>query len=181
VVVLALVWRVRATGSEDRRRDARVLAIGAVAGIVATLTYDAAKVVLSQADPSPYNPFEALRVFGSLLLGATAEPLAVPAPRTAFHLLNGTCFGIAYTFLFGPIAARTRRSALVSGMAWGLFLETFQLTLYPGWLDIRFYQEFATISALSHLVYGATLGLLVRFLIGRNLDRQIAAPGRGGS
>ena len=50
---------------------------------------------------------------------------------------------------------------------WGLFLETFQLTLYPGWLDIRTYSEFATISALSHVVYGATLGLLARAILPR--------------
>jgi hypothetical protein len=52
-------------------------------------------------------------------------------------------------------------------MAWGAVLEVFQLTLYPGWLDIRAYQEFAQISALSHLAYGATLGWSARTGIDR--------------
>jgi hypothetical protein len=47
-------------------------------------------------------------------------------------------------------------------MAWGLFLETFQLSLFPGWLSIQFVAEFATISFAAHLVYGATLGTIVR-------------------
>lgn len=73
------------------------------------------------------------------------------------HLLNGTSFGVAYLFLFARDGRTSVRRALLTGVGWGLFLETFQLTLYPGWLDIRLYQEFATISALSHIVYGATL------------------------
>ena len=50
--------------------------------------------------------------------------------------------------------------ALVSGVGWGLFLETFQLTLYPGWLNITTYKEFVTISFLGHIVYGLVLGAL---------------------
>ena len=43
------------------------------------------------------------------------------------------------------------------GIGWGLFLEAFQLTLYPGWLDIRLYQEFATISTVVTSVGAALL------------------------
>ena len=45
----------------------------------------------------------------------------------------------------------------------GLFLEAFQLTLYPDWLGIRFVDEFVRISALSHIAYGASLGLIARW------------------
>jgi hypothetical protein len=54
-----------------------------------------------------------------------------------------------------------------AGVAWGLFLELFQLTLYPGWLDIRLYREFAMISSLGHVVYGLVLGAGTRRLLAR--------------
>jgi hypothetical protein len=54
------------------------------------------------------------------------------------------------------------------GMLWGLFLELFQLTLYPGWLSIQFLAEFQTISFSAHLIYGATLGLIVYRRLWRN-------------
>jgi hypothetical protein len=152
----ATLWRRTAAG--NRRRTARVLAIGAGTGLLATAAYDAAKYALSIWDPSPYNPFEAIRIFGVLLAGASAGPVLIYAAGLTFHAVNGTCFGISYTFLFG-------RRGVLAGIAWGLFLETFQLTLYPGWLDIRAYREFAQISALSHVVYGVVLGLLSRRLL----------------
>jgi hypothetical protein len=69
-------------------------------------------------------------------------------------------FGVAYVFLFARDGAISAGRALGTGVAWGIFLELFQLTLYPGWLDIRTYEEFVTISALGHIVYGATLGTI---------------------
>ncbi len=158
-----LLWRAR---PEQRRRIGRVALIGVAAGIMATLVYDAAKVGLSQLDPSPYNPFEATRIFGELLIGTEAPLPALLVTGAAFHFLNGTMFGLAYTSLF----ARPWRGiayALLSGVAWGLFLETFQYMLYPDWLGITLVDEFARISALSHVAYGASLGLLARWMLRR--------------
>jgi hypothetical protein len=140
---------------EQRRRLTRLAKVGLVSGLVATLAYDVIRTVLSRFDASPYDPFEALRAFGSAIAGPSASPTAVVAAGTAFHLFNGFAFGVAFCLLF-------RRGGVLRGMAWGAFLEVFQLTLYPGWLDIRAYQEFAQISALSHLAYGATLGWSAR-------------------
>ncbi|MDQ3930302.1 MAG: hypothetical protein M3328_14305 [Chloroflexota bacterium] len=149
VVSAVTLWR-RATVAQ-RTMLARLLKVGAASGLIATVSYDAAKFALSQLDPSPYNPFEAVRIFGTLLLGETASSAAIYGAGTAFHLLNGVSFGVAYCFLF-------RRQGIIAGVAWGLFLEMFQLTLYPGWLNIRLYSEFAQISAISHIVYGLVLG-----------------------
>lgn len=151
-LLVLTVWRVwrRAPAAERRSLAARAL-IGLGVGLVGTVAYDVSRSLLAQLDPSPYNPFEAIRVFGLLLAGTTAPPATVMAAGIGFHLLNGTAFGIAYCFLFG-------RRGLLTGVAWGLFLELFQITLYPGWLDIRAYQEFAMISAAGHLIYGAVLG-----------------------
>lgn len=140
---------------------------GLAIGLVATVLYDVSRTILSQVDPSPYQPFEVLRAFGGALLGPSASAEAALAAGAGFHFLNGMSFGLAYVFLFGRLAVRSRRWALVSGIGWGLFLETFQLTLYPGWLSIEAYREFATISFLGHVVYGGTLGLLTHRLLSR--------------
>ena len=149
----------------ERRRILATIAVAAGAGLIATIAYDASKSVLSQLDPSPYNPFEVIRIFGGLLVGQAADPGLILLAGAAFHLLNGTAFGITYTFLFARGGNTSWSRAIATGVGWGLFLETFQLTLYPGWLDIRLYAEFATISALGHVVYGATLGTMARILL----------------
>jgi hypothetical protein len=146
-----LAWR-RAS-RHDRSRIRRLTKVGLLSGLVATVAYDVTKAVLSQWDASPYNPFDVVRIFGVLLVGPTAPSGLAYAAGAAFHLGNGLLFGVAFLLLFGP-------RGVLAGITWGLFLELFQLTLYPGWLDIRFYREFVQISALSHIVYGAVLGLL---------------------
>lgn len=153
VVVAGAAWVWQRAREDQRRMLARLVRVGALAGITATVAYDIAKYLLSLLDPSPFNPFEALRAFGAALIGKDAPVVAIFAVGVAFHALNGTAFGVAFCVLF-------RRHNIPFGIAWGLFLEMFQLTLYPGWLNIKFYSEFAQISALGHVVYGATLGWL---------------------
>jgi hypothetical protein len=164
-LVSGLVVVMVMSSAAERRRIIRTILVAAAAGFIATVAYDASKSVLSQLDPSPYNPFEVIRIFGGLLVGQDANPTLILVAGAAFHLLNGTAFGVAYSFLFARGGDTTWRRALATGVGWGLFLETFQLTLYPGWLDIRLYAEFVTISALGHVVYGATLGGCARTLL----------------
>lgn len=173
-VVAIVLWRADA---DHRRRFARLAGAGVVAGLVATVTYDGAKALLSQLDPSPYNPFEATAMFGTMLLGADAGAAATQVAGVAIHLLNGTLFGVAFTILFLSDGALSPRAALVRGVAWGLFLELFQVTLYPSFFNIAAFGEFATISALAHVVYGATLGLLSRSLARHLLASQAQPPG----
>ncbi len=149
VAVLTATWR--SISASQRLILKRLLSIGAVSGVVATAVYDAAKYVLSLIDGSGFNPFGAIRIFGTLLVGDAASAGSVLGAGVMFHLLNGVLFGVAYVLLFGG-------RGIWAGIAWGLFLEAFQLTLYPGWLDIEAYREFVTISAMGHVAYGATLG-----------------------
>lgn len=165
LVTLAAVWFLAGPGR--RGRLGRLILAGIVTGIVATLVYDITRFVLSQLDPSPYNPFELLRIFGSLLLGDSVSAETQRVAGTAFHLLNGWMFGLSYVLLFGRGGDTTRRWALVTGVGWGLFLETFQIVLYPSWLQIQFVSEFATISAFSHVFFGLTLGVVGRVLLRR--------------
>ncbi len=183
IVTLVALWGL-STG-EPRARLGRTIAAGIITGIIATLVYDATKFVLSQLDPSPYNPFELMRVFGFLLLGDGPSAEAQRLVGTSFHLLNGTMFGLSYVLLFGRDGRTSTRWAIATGIGWGLFLETFQIVLYPGWAQTPgariYFTEFATISALSHVFFGLTLGLLGRWLLTRWLaDETVDADLEGG-
>ncbi len=173
-VALVSILAVTSTGDRAGRRTlGQIILLGAVAGILATLVYDATKFALSQLDPSPFNPFEATRIFGTLLIGESASPLATQAAGWAFHLANGTTFGIAFACLYARSGRDSLRIGLVGGVGWGLFLETFQLVLYPGWLNVKYLDEFRQISFLSHIVFGIILGTIVP----RGL-RALRAPAR---
>lgn len=166
IVVAGYIW---IRGREDARRAVAITALaGAAAGLVATLLYDASRWALSHLDPAPYNPYEAIRVFGLLLTGsgADAHDAGVMTVGIAYHLFNGTTFGIAYALLLARRDAGVGW-ALLTGTAWGLGLEMFQITIYPGWLDIRAYDEFLRVSFLGHVVYGAALGVGSRTLLQR--------------
>lgn len=157
VAAVAAAWL--RSSPATRHRLLPIARTGLLAGVAATATYDAARYLLSQVDGSAFNPFETVRVFGQLLVGTTAPETVTYAMGTAFHALNGVAFGVGFCFLFGAVAARSWRRGVAAGIGWALFLEAFQLTLYPGWLDIRAYREFAQISAASHVAFGAALGL----------------------
>jgi Na+(H+)/acetate symporter ActP len=155
----------------------RAVAVGFAVGVVATLAYDVTKAFLSQLDPSPFDPFETTRVFGRILIGSDAPMAAITVVGWAFHLANGTTFAIAFACLFARGGRIGRLRGVATGIGWGLFLETFQLALYPGWLSIGFIDEFRRISFLSHIVFGTILGLLVPVGL-RWTDRQVARSRR---
>jgi hypothetical protein len=159
VVALLVIGGLGRPAARARLRAHILVGIGA--GLIAVASYDVTKAVLSQLDPSPFNPFEVTKVFGRLLLGGGASSEAIVAAGWAFHLVNGVTFAIAYALLLARDGDVSRRRGLVTGIAWGLFLESFQLAIYPGWLNIGFVDEFRQISFLSHVVFGAVLGLLV--------------------
>ncbi len=169
LLVLAITLIARRSTPKGRERLRRLAIAGVIAGVIATICYDGAKYGLSRLTPTHYNPFEAIRAFGILLAGSTAAPAVIYSAGTAFHALNGVSFGVAFCLLF-------RRRTLLSGIAWGLFLELFQLTLYPGWLDIRSYTEFMQISLLSHVVYGAVLSLVSRWLLREDRMPRTSTP-----
>lgn len=139
---------------------------GFIAGGAATVVYDVTRGALSVLDPSPYNPFGAVRQFGLSMLPEGASSAAVFLAGSGVHLLNGSTFGVIYAVIGGRAAVSTR-AALGSGILWGLTLELIMSILYPGWLSITtLLREFLLISGLGHIAYGATLGLLTRRLLG---------------
>jgi hypothetical protein len=150
----------------------RAAAAGIVAGAGATLVYDVVRTALSVFDPSPFDPFEAVRHFGIGILPSSADPGWILAAGFAVHLINGSSFGVIYA-MFARGRLGSVRSALASGIAWGIALELIQSILYPGWLRITtVLGEFLVISGVGHLAYGATLGLGVRHLLVRRIQME---------
>jgi hypothetical protein len=151
----------------------RIVRAGLVAGFAATIAYDVTRTALSVYDPSPYNPFEAIRQFGLGMLPPNSSLPAVMAAGYSIHFLNGASFGVIYA-IFAGRHVRTLRTALLGGAAWGLTLEFVQSILYPGWLGIPavILGEFLVISGLGHLAYGATLGVGVRRLLSRGSSME---------
>jgi hypothetical protein len=154
VVVLAL----RRMPPRRRAFVRRRIAVGAVAGLAATLAYDAVRYGLVEFAGLQIRPFEAWRLFGLALTDTDLPPAAVFAAGTAFHLCNGVAFGIAYTLAFG-------QRGPIAGIIWALVLETFMVSLYPGWLGLKALDEFISVSVAGHLAYGGVLGYLARSLL----------------
>lgn len=171
--VVALVIAMSRMGPERRQWLRKVLVAGVVTGLVATFVYDVSRTVLSQLDPSPYSPFEVLRIFGTLFIGEEAPRDQQFAVGAVYHLLNGTTFGLSYVLLFGRDGRTSNRWALGTGLVWGLFLEGFQITLYPTWLNIIFLKEFVVISAFSHAFFGLTLGICGRWMLRRSVPEGL--------
>lgn len=171
VASVAVLSRVSPT---ERIRLFRIALVGLLSGVLATSAYDLTKFALSQLDTTVYNPFQAIRMFGIALLGPAASPISEFTIGAAYHTFNGVMFGVGFAFLLG-------RRGVLAGITWGFFLEAFQLALFPGWLHIGAFQEFAQVSALSHLVYGAVLGLLCKQWLGGSLGVPGFHPAPGES
>jgi hypothetical protein len=158
LLVVASIRSFRGADAARRAEMKRMWWAGAIAGLVATAAYDLARLGLSYLDPQPFDPFGAIPAFGEMALGPGKGAAAVIAAGTAVHVLNGVTFGTVYVFLFP-------KKTVATGVGWGLFLETFQLALYPGWLGITTLREFVTVSVGGHIVYGAALGVGSRRLM----------------
>ncbi len=149
-------WRL---GPLSRAWARRRVAAGLVAGLVATAGYDIVRLSLVRFGNFTFWPFDVFAVFGRALLGEGVDPLVLRAVGLGYHLANGTCFGVAYTLVWG------RRGPL-AGLAWALALETLMVGLYPGWLPLAGVMgEFLSVSLLGHITYGLLLGTVARRLL----------------
>lgn len=157
VTVATLV--IRRLPAARRAKITRRIAVGAVAGFVATLAYDAARLALVELAGLTVKPFEAWRLFGLALAETEQASTSTFVLGTAFHVCNGIAFGIAFTVAFG-------RKGAWAGIVWALVLETFMVSVYPGWLGLKALDEFLSVSITGHLVYGSVLGWLAKSLLG---------------
>jgi len=168
VVVLGMiVWSVQLwAGSSGTRRELRLrVIIGASAGLLATLAYDAVRYGLVSLMSWSLDPFHAWSLFGEAILTAHSSGGARFAVGAGYHLLNGLGFGVTFALI-------VRRPTWWLGILWGLLLELSMALLYPRWLRIAQLQEFLTMSVVGHLVYGAVLGALCAGSVRRWCDAR---------
>jgi len=162
----ATVWLgVLSTASPlGRRLVYRRVGIGAIAGLVGTFAYDAARYGTVALFSFSFKPFHVLTVFGELFVGPRHPAATIFLVGLLYHLSNGTFFGVAYTLVF-------RRPRWWTGALWGIVLELCMATLYPSWLRMQQVGEFLQVSAIGHVVYGSVLGIVAGGLL--------ASPGGG--
>lgn len=152
-------------GVAQRSAVYRRARIGAAAGLIGTVAYDLARYGTVALFQMSFRPFHVISIFGELFIGTGHSEAATFAAGFLYHLSNGTFFGLAYTLVF-------RRPQWWTGALWGIGLELSMVTLYPRWLAVQQMNEFLEVSALGHVVYGATLGLVAAAGV-----RRAALPG----
>lgn len=142
-------------GPSEKKSLRSRLTAGLFGGFLATIAYDLSRYVIYLLFPLHVWPFEAIPLFGQLLIGDHFSNSWILIFGILYHVINGITFGIAYSILFA-------RRGIVAGISWALVLEALMLPIYPGWLGIEFFEEFASISVIGHLAYGCVLGVYCR-------------------
>lgn len=137
---------------------------GAVGGLSGTVAYDLARYGTVAVFSMSFSPFHVFSLFGEAFLGAGHSATLLFGVGFAYHVCNGTFFGVAYALLF-------RRYTWWTGALWGMALEAAMASLYPSWLRIQMLREFLEVSVVGHLVYGAVLGTVASVAAGRLRDR----------
>lgn len=156
VTAIGLAWRLL---NLVQRRVVLVQArAGLLAGLLATVCYDASRYIFVRAADFSLWPFDSFKLFGQLLVGTKLPEQVVLLIGTCYHIANGIGFALAYTFLFGMRGWK-------AGVAWAMGLELLMVSFYPGWLGLQALDEFLSVSVLGHVVYGATLGWCSRRLL----------------
>lgn len=155
-VVGAVIWRRRSQA--DRVELRRSLRAGVIAGLAATGAYDLVRYLLVKVARFEFWPFDVFAIFGQALVGPRLEGWFLTAIGGLYHLANGIGFALGYAIWAG-------RRGVWAGIAWALVLETFMVTLYPGWLGLKALDEFLQISVIGHLAYGAVLGFTSKRLL----------------
>ncbi len=143
------------------------MGVGAAAGVLATLAYDAVRWLLVTLLHWTFWPFDVFPIFGQAIGGTGLSSTQAIALGMLYHYTNGVMFAVAYTILFGT-------AGWWAGILWALGLEALMLSVYPGWLHPKAFGEFVSVSMLGHVAYGAVIGSLGRaWLHGSGRDRTL--------
>ncbi len=141
--------------------DGKRLAIGFGWGVVATLVMSALMIlgVVTGLSPMPSPIPEAIVNKGLGLLGVGLPKPLIVLLAAVLHLSYG---GVAGSIL----AALTRPITVWKGLGWGVLLWlVMQVAVFPllGWglFGLAITPRIAVATLVLHLVYGATLGLLM--------------------
>jgi hypothetical protein len=160
VGAIAVSSTMRRLDASRQRELRRRIAVGVVAGLIATVAYDLSRFGLISLTGIRFWPFDVFRVFGQALFGDTFSDSLTRVGGLLYHLANGVGFGVAYVVWMGERGP-------AAGLAFAMFLELCMVTVYPGWLNLKALDEFLQVSVFGHIVYGATLGWSARRVLAR--------------
>lgn len=153
----------------------RAVLIGAAAGLLAAVAYDAFRLpfVFSkqwglQSIVPPMNLYKVFPQFGAMILGQPQEQRAYSTVSHllgwAYHFSNGVTFGIMYLAVIGDAV----RQPWLWGVVMAAGLEAAMLfTPYPNVFGIALTAAFVAVTLTAHLIFGAVMGLTARKLATR--------------
>ncbi|MDB6148790.1 MAG: hypothetical protein JWQ44_238 [Chthoniobacter sp.] len=135
---------------------------GAIAGLIAAFAYDLYRLpFVLQGAPL----FRVFPRFGELLLGNTEPRWLVHALGWTYHFSNGAALGV---MLLAMLPRLTPRMLLGGAIAWAAGVEVLLLlTPYPRFFGLPLDARFIFLTASAHAVFGITLGLWLRWRLGR--------------
>lgn len=144
--------------------DGKRLAIGFVWGLVATLAMSILMVIAFATGVSPMPKPIPAAIVGKVLGGVLGEGIpqrAIVVVAVATHFAYGGFWGAV-------LAALTRRVTLWKGLGLGIFLWLLmEMVALPflgwGFFGVGITPQIAVATLVLHLVYGATLGLLMDY------------------
>lgn len=175
---LAVLDRVRGEGHVWR-----AVWTGLLGGLLAAVAYDAFRLPFIFAREwgidsivPPLDLFKVFPRFGAMILGQPLEQERYSVMTRAigwlYHFSNGATFGVMYMALIGN---RDDRHWLW-GVLFAVGLETTMLlTPYPNTFNIAVTAVFIVVTLSAHLIFGASLGLSVRWLLRRPVEMRRAA------
>ena len=163
---LALFDRVRGAGHVWR-----AVWIGLLAGLLAAVAYDVFRLPFVFAKEwgidsivPPLKLFKVFPRFGAMVLGQPIEQAeysnAAQIIGWIYHFSNGATFGVMYLALIGD--GQRRHWAWAVLFALGLELAML-LSPYPQVFNIPLTARFVIVTVAAHAIFGAGLGLSVRW------------------
>ncbi|MBI2982804.1 MAG: hypothetical protein HYY42_01210 [Chloroflexi bacterium] len=154
----AILAGIAVAGRRDYARlhaFARLIIVGAVAGLLATVVYDVSRPLLRALFGFTFDPFRAIHIFGELITGRPAGDALADAAGWTYHFWNGISFGMMFALI------RPKGGALY-GLLWAEFLQVLMMAVYPAFLKARLDDlGFLTLGIVGHGLYGVVLGVLV--------------------
>ncbi len=134
---------------------ARLILVGALAGLLGTLVYDVSRPLLRALFGFTFDPFRAIHIFGQLITGRPAGDVWSDAAGWTYHVWNGVSFGMMFA-LIRP------KGGWLYGLVWAEFLQALMMAVYPAFLKARLDDPgFLTLGLVGHGLYGIVLGILV--------------------
>ncbi len=158
----------------------RAVWVGGVAGLLAAVAYDVFRLPFVFARPlgiaglvPPLNLYKVFPGIGAMILGQPVEQasysVAAQSIGWAYHFSNDLTFGIMYVAAIGPGSRRHWAWGMV--MAAGLELAML-LTPYPRVFGIAVTPSFVAATLTAHLIFGAVMGLTVRWVASGRAGRN---------